>query len=280
MKSLRRYLLAAMLLMGAASAGAAHVLVVISGADHLDLRSGGSHPTGFYLNELMQPVILLQDARHRITFATPDGRVPTLDPGSASARSFAGDADAPKQATERLEQLNLLSASQSPVISLARVEQIGVEQFDAVFVPGGHAPMQDLSVDRTLGRLLDAFHRAGKPTALVCHGPIALLSTLPDAADYARRVEAGAAMPRSDWAYAGYRLTVISNTVEEKVKPMFKGDAMKFYPQDALTAAGASFSEAADPLAPYVVEDRELITGENPASATAVGKALLARLSR
>ena len=280
MKTLRHCLCAATLVACAFSAGAAEVLVVISSADHLALKNGGSHPTGFYLNELMQPVILLQEAGHQITFATPDGRVPTLDQGSASTRNFGGDAKALKQASERLEQLKLLSPAHSPVISLARVEQIGVERFDAVFVPGGHAPMQDLAVDPALGRILSAFHRANKPTALVCHGPVALLSTLPDATDYARQVEAGTATPRNDWTYAGYRLTVISNQVEEKVKSLFKGDAMKFYPQDALTAAGASFSEADNPLAAYVVEDRELITGENPASATGVGKALLGRLSR
>ena len=55
---------------------------------------------------------------------------------------------------------------------------------------------------------------------------------------------------------------------------------MKLYPQDALTATGASFSEADKPLDPDLLEDRELITGKSPASATAVGTALLARLSR
>jgi putative intracellular protease/amidase len=42
------------------------------------------------------------------------------------------------------------------------------------YVPGGHAPMQDLLADPALGRLLRAFHAEGKTTALVCHGPIAL----------------------------------------------------------------------------------------------------------
>lgn len=280
MKKLRQLFLAAAMLLTAASAGAANVLVVISGADHLDLKNGGAHPTGFYLNELMQPVMQLQDAGHTLTFATPDGRVPTLDKHSASARSFGGDVAALNQAAARLEKLKLLSPTQSPVISLARAEQIGVGQFDAVFVPGGHAPMQDLSVDPALGRLLAAFHQANKPTALVCHGPIALLSALPDAAAYAKSVEAGTAKTRPDWIYSGYRLTVISNQVEEQVKSMFQGDAMKFYPQNALIAAGASFNEAASPLDSYVVEDRELITGENPASASAVGSALLKRLGR
>ena len=279
-KTIKQLLLATTMLITVASASAAHVLVVVSGADHLDLKNGGSHPTGFYLNELMEPVIQLQDAGHSITFATPDGRIPTLEKRSANTRNFGNDEAALNKASERLEKLKLLSPTESPVISLARVEQIGIERFDAIFVPGGHAPMQDLSVDPVLGRILTAFHMANKPTALVCHGPIALLSALPDASNYAKSVEAGIAKPRADWIYAGYRLTVISNKVEEAVKNMFQGDAMKFYPQNALTAAGALYSEADKPLDPYVVEDRELITGENPASASAVGKALLKRIEK
>ncbi|MDB0328903.1 type 1 glutamine amidotransferase domain-containing protein, partial [Acinetobacter baumannii] len=36
-----------------------------------------------------------------------------------------------------------------------------------------------------------AFHKAGKPTALVCHGPIALMSTLPHAAEAVKQLEQG-----------------------------------------------------------------------------------------
>jgi putative intracellular protease/amidase len=76
-----------------------------------------------------------------------------------------------------LDKLQITSVSNSPVISLARVEQGGYDRYDAVYIPGGHAPMQDLLYSAPLGRLLANFHQQGKPTALVCHGPIALLST-------------------------------------------------------------------------------------------------------
>jgi putative intracellular protease/amidase len=261
-------------------ANAKNILIVMSGADHLDLKHGGVLQTGIYLNELMQPVTLLQDAGHTLTFATPDGRIPSLDPHSISAKNFAGDQAALAQAQQRLESLHLLSATSSPVISLARVEQIGLGHFDAVFVPGGHAPMQDLATDPALGRILRAFHQHGKPTALVCHGPIALLSTLPQAAEFAHALTAHQPMADQDWIYSGYRLTVLSNRIEEGMRPVFKGDEMKFYPEDALKAAGAKFSESSDPVSSYVIIDRELITGENPASASDVAKALLHKLGQ
>jgi putative intracellular protease/amidase len=280
MKTLIRriFLLSVFCLVSAANAK--NILVVMSGADHLDLRHGGIHQTGIYLNELMQPVILLQDAGNSLTFATPDGRIPTIDQHSVSTRNFAGSQAALDLARQRLQALKLLSASASPVISLARVEQIGPEQFDAVFIPGGHAPMQDLASNPALGRILRSFHQQTKPTALVCHGPVALLSALPQADEFARALTARQPIVRQDWIYRGYRLTVLSNRIEESRRPVFNGDEMKFYPQDALMAAGAHFSEASDPASDYVVIDRELITGENPASASSVAKALLHKLGQ
>jgi len=89
------------------------------------------------------------------------------------------------------------------VICLARIEQQGYAHFDAVYIPGGHAPMQDLLKSTALGRLLVAFHHRNKATALVCHGPIALLSTLPNAAGFAATLEAGAMPATPKWIYSG-----------------------------------------------------------------------------
>ncbi|WP_237561441.1 hypothetical protein [Frateuria defendens] len=65
--------LAAALANGLAAFGAhaGNVLVVLSDTDHLDLKDGKVYPTGFYLNELMQPVKLFLDAGHTVTFAPP-----------------------------------------------------------------------------------------------------------------------------------------------------------------------------------------------------------------
>ena len=279
MKRLAPLAAALLLTLGAVHAHAANVLVVLSDADHLDLRDGRVYPTGFYLNELMQPVKALRDAGHQVTFATPQGRAPTVDRSSLDQAYFGNDAAALKAHEALLAQLKLTSPTQSPVLSLARVEQIGYGAFDAVYIPGGHAPMQDLLASPALGRLLRDFHAQGKPTALVCHGPIALLSTLPDNAAFLRQMERdGRATPSPQWIYAGYRVTVISNDEEEQAKGLLNGGTMKFYPQSALQWAGVDYRSNTQPWQSNVVVDRELITGQNPASAADVAKALLARL--
>lgn len=53
---------------------------------------------------------------------------------------------------------------------------------------------------------------------------------------------------------------------------------MKFYPQTALQQAGGVYSSNQVPFTSNVVTDRELITGQNPASAPGVARELLKRL--
>ncbi|MGJ7900994.1 type 1 glutamine amidotransferase domain-containing protein [Lysobacter sp. 1R34A] len=278
MKSLRSLAIATALFLGAGSAQAGDVLVVLSDADRLELKDGKVFPTGFYLNELMQPVKLLLDAGHRITFATPTGQAPTVDAKSVDPMYFGNDAADLQAHQNLLERLKLTSRENSPVLSLARIEQLGYGRFDAVYIPGGHAPMQDLLKSPALGRLLADFHARNKTTALVCHGPIALLSTLPDAAGYAAAMAAGGAQRPPQWIYSGYQVTVISNQEEEQAKPQLGGGEMQFYPQAALQRAGVQYRSNSAPWAANIVIDRELITGQNPASALGVARELLKRL--
>lgn len=277
--TMKKLVISSLLLAALSSAQAAEVLVVLSDANHLDLRDGKVFQTGFYLNELMQPVKRLLDAGHTVTFATPQGQAPTLDASSDTDAYFGGDAAAHAAHKALLEQLALTVPGRSPVISLQRVAQIGYGHYAAVLVPGGHAPMQDLLKDASLGALLRQFHADGKPTALLCHGPIALLSALPQAAQFTAALEAGRTPAKpAGWIYSGYRMTVISNQEELAAQAALKGGLMKFYPQSGLQAAGAQYVRNQAPWTSNVVVDRELITGQNPASAPALAEQLLRAL--
>ncbi len=268
MKTIRTLLATAVLAAASSASHGANVLVVLSDANHLDLKNGKVFSTGFYLNELTQPVRMLIAAGHDITYATPKGNAPTLDQRSADPMYFNGDAADMKANLAFIDKLSLTSTTNSPVISLSRVEQIGYDRFDAVYIPGGHAPMQDLIASPELGRLLTNFHQKNKTTALVCHGPAALLSAL------------AGAPAKSTWIYHGYRMTVISNQEEELAKSALNGGEMKLLPQNGLERAGGKYSSNTTPWTAHVVSDRELITGQNPASALKVGEALVARLKK
>ncbi|CUX70415.1 Amidotransferase (fragment) [Agrobacterium sp. NCPPB 925] len=104
---------------------------------------------------------------------------PSVDVTSIGKMYFGSDEAAMKASEVQLAELQLTSSDTSPAVSLARVEQVGYDHFDAVYVPGGHAPMQDLLMSSELGKLLTDFHENGKPTALACHDrPVACSYTV------------------------------------------------------------------------------------------------------
>ncbi|MBQ5947333.1 type 1 glutamine amidotransferase domain-containing protein [Massilia sp. ST3] len=274
---MKKTIIAGLLAAAANFANAGTVLVVVSDQDKLDLKDGKVMQTGFFINELMEPVQAFIAAGHTVVFATPSGKAPSADQKSDDVNFWGGNEKARQESKALLATLKLTSKTGSPVISLAQVKRIGYEKFHAVFVPGGHIPMQDLLKDKGLGELLADFHSMNKPTGLTCHGTIALLSAIPDARGYVAALEAGKHAAPSNWIYKGYKMTAFTNEEEAQSKAFLGGGQMKLFPQDGLVAAGASFAEA-KPWSENVVEDRELITGQNPQSAKGVAAAMLKRL--
>lgn len=250
------------------------VLVVVSSADALELKDGKFYRTGFYLNELVTPVQALIAAGYTPVFANPKGSRPAMDLRSNNKQYF-GDEDAKRQAALAFVEG---SAGLAKPARLDTVASNGVADYAGVFIPGGHAPMQDLATDPALGSLFRAFHLANKPTALICHGPIALLAALGDSETFVGKLRGGEVTPPKPlWIYAGYRMTIFS-TAEERIAEQGQlGGAMRFYPAAAMAAAGGMVSTGAQ-WQSYVVRDRELITGQNPFSDEALVTAFIAAL--
>jgi putative intracellular protease/amidase len=276
---MKKTIIAGLLAAAANFANAGTILVVTSDLDKLDLKDGKVMQTGFFINELMEPVQAFIAAGHTVVFATPSGKAPSADLKSDDVNFWGGSEKARQESKALLATLKLTSRTGSPAISLAQVKRVGYDKFDAVFVPGGHIPMQDLLKDKALGELLTDFHNKHKVTGLTCHGTIALLSTVPDARGYVAGLESGKrSAPSANWIYKGYKMTAFTNEEEEQSKAFLGGGHMKLFPQDGLVAAGSDFVEG-KPWSENVVEDRELISGQNPQSAKAVAAAMLKRLN-
>jgi putative intracellular protease/amidase len=274
---MRKMFIAGLLAAAASFANAGNVLVVLSDQDKLGLQQGKTMQTGFFINELMEPVQTFIAAGHTVVFATPSGKAPSADQKSDDVNFWGGNEKARQESKALLATLKLTSKRGSPAISLADVKKIGYDKFDAVFVPGGHIPMQDLLKNKELGALLANFHDNNKVTGLTCHGTIALLSAIPDASAYVGKLEAGQRPAASQWIYKGYKMTAFTNEEEEQAKGFLGGGQMKLFPQDGLVAAGADFM-AAKAWSENVIEDRELISGQNPQSAKAVAVAMLKKI--
>ena len=254
------------------------VLVIVSSEQTLQLKNGKTYQTGYYLNELGVPAMALSKAGYTLVFADPKGNTPAMDVTSDNAKYFGGDVIAQETIRQFVANLENL---QHP-LSLASVLAGGLDQYDAVFFPGGHAPMVDLMASREAGEILKYFHANGKPTALICHGPVSLLSAVSDPVAYQRamiegNVSASQALAK-DWIYAGYNMTVFSTPEEIQAEAKLGGPTL-FFPQDALSLARANVT-VAPPWQSHVLIDRELITGQNPFSDEELAKSLIAILAQ
>src|SRR6201991_3942610 len=163
------------------------VLVVMSSANALDLKDGKVYSTGYYLNEFVIPYRKLVAAGFEPVIANPKGDRPVMDNNSNNAMFFGGDDAARADALKFAEGLAALDHPKP----LASVVAEGTQGYVGLFIPGGHAPMADLLKDKNLGKILTSFHDTGRPTGIVCHGPIVLLSALPDPDAFIASMEIG-----------------------------------------------------------------------------------------
>ncbi|MEW2067217.1 type 1 glutamine amidotransferase domain-containing protein [Streptomyces sp. NPDC007346] len=229
----------------------AKILFVVTGADHWTLADGTAHPTGFWAEEAVAPYQAFTGAGHEVVVATPGGVVPTVDRTSLAPDANGGQEGADKVAAglEAFEELR------RPIA----LEDVDLDAYDAVFYPGGHGPMEDLAVDPASGRLLTEALASGKPLGVVCHAPAALLAaTGPDGTN----------------VFAGYRLTGFTNAEETQAGLAEKAPWLL---QDRLVELGTDFQEG-EPWAPFVIVDRNLVTGQNPASSAPLAQELLKRI--
>jgi putative intracellular protease/amidase len=258
---------------GAGAAEQGSILVIASSEKTMTLADGSSMDVGFFLNEFAVPAQYLADKGWRIVLATPSGKAPVMDRSSNSASFFGGSEERRASAEKFVASL--------PVISLSAARSGGLDRFAGVFVPGGHAPMTDLMQNADLGAILRDFHAKGKPTAMICHGPVAALAALPQAAEFRRALVSrdfqNAMKAAQGWIYKGYRMTVLSDA-EEWPGEISRGAEMPFHVEQALQMAGATMEEQTI-YGSHVVKDRELITGQNPASDIVLAKAFDAALT-
>lgn len=222
------------------------ILIVLTSHDQL---GDTGKKTGFWLEEFAAPYYRLQDAGAELILASPAGGQPPLDPKSS-------EDDAQTEATHRFNTDRQAQTALANTVKLADMKQ---DNFDAVFYPGGHGPLWDLTGDQNSISLIENFVAANKPVATVCHAP-AVLIHVHDAQGHP--------------LVKGKRVTGFSNSEEAAVG---LSDIVPFLLEDKLIQLGANY-EKTDDWHPLAVVDGRLITGQNPASSQAVADALIALL--
>ena len=226
----------------------ARVLFIVSGATYWVLKDGTRYATGYWAEEFANPYKMLTDARHEVTVATPGGVTPNVDMMSLRPEMVGGNEEA-----LRLENIIRSAEVMRRPLQLAVVR---LEDYDAVYLPGGHGPMADLAWDADVGRLLTRQLTTGNPLFIVCHAPASMLAT---------RIHGHS-------PFEGFDVTCFTDEEEEAVG--LASRAPWLLETDLKAKVGVNFSRG--PIwKPFMVEDRNLITGQNPASAAVLGDRML-----
>lgn len=201
------------------------------------------HPTGIWLSEFVEPYHLFREAGHDVTVASPVGGPAPVDP-----RSLEEPVD------------EAVAAAMKQLDATVALGDVDTDQFDAIFLPGGHGTMYDLPASKELARVLVSFYESGRVVAAVCHGPAGLV---------------GATLSDGTPLVQGRKVTAFTN--EEERAAGFDS-LMPFLLEDRLRELGAVFVEA--PMwSDHVEQDGRLITGQNPQSSVSVAKAVIEELS-
>ena len=219
------------------------ILMVLTSHDEL---GDTGEKTGFWLEEFAAPYYIFKDQNAVITLASPKGGQPPLDPKS----------DQPDFHTDATARFQKDDAAQKMLATTLRLDSVKAEDYDAVFYPGGHGPLWDLTNDQKSIALIEEFNRTGKPIGLVCHAPGVL-----------KNVSSVEGSP----FVSGKKITGFSNSEEEAVGLT---KVVPFLLEDMVQENGGIYSKGED-WGSFVEIDGKIVTGQNPASSEAAAKELI-----
>ena len=214
------------------------VLIIASNAGVIGPRH---RRTGIFLPEVAHPYAELDGAGYQIDFATLTGDGPYLD-----ALNLANDP----------QNLSFLVGKGWRDMQKGRkLADVNVSAYDAIFVPGGLAPMVDMPEHPLLKEVIKETYERNAVVGAVCHGPVSLLNVK---------------LSNGTYLLNGKNVTSFTNDEEENYA---KAD-VPFELETALRNQGAIFHKVG-PWEAYSIADGNLVTGQNPASAKGVAEKMI-----
>ncbi|QVL31258.1 type 1 glutamine amidotransferase domain-containing protein [Telmatocola sphagniphila] len=209
--------------------------------------------TGLWLGEMTHFWDVAEQAGYRMDIASPLGGFIPIDPESLAHDVLKmGETDKRYMDRAFMDQLK----------NTRKVAEVDAANYDAIYMTGGHGVCFDFNKSTDLAKLTAEFYESGKIVSAVCHGPAGLLEVK---------------LSTGDYLIAGKQVTGFSWNEEIKAG---REAAVPYNLEEQLQKRGAKYGKAWMAFASHIVEDGRLITGQNPASAEGVGKAVVKQLRK
>jgi putative intracellular protease/amidase len=214
-------------------------------------------PIGFWAAELTHPYNEFIQVRYDVTIASPDGGKVELD-------ALSDPRDESKWSADDLISMGFLNTPELVALleDTPRLADLEPDEFDAIVVCGGNAPMFQFRQNEDLKRTIAAFYEAEKPTALLCHGVSALIDVQ---------------LLDGSYLVEGKTVTGFANIEEDFIDQAVGQKVMPFRIEDELRKRGANFVQGGL-FRNFAVRDGRLITGQQQYSGPRVAEFVIAAL--
>jgi putative intracellular protease/amidase len=212
-----------------------HILFIVTSTN---ITGTGKHNAGYEFSEIADPYFEFINKGYTVDFASILGGKPP----------FVGY-DSSQNLSKKFKEGNgfkRLNFSH-------KLSDIDITAYDAIFFPGGLGLMTDMVDNPRVKEIIKNVYESGKIIGAVCHGPSALLNvTLSDGSNLLE----------------GKNINSFTKAEEEEDNHTL-GDVIPFMLDEELKKQGAIFSHT-KPFESYVEIDGNIVTGQNPASASNV----------
>ena len=214
-------------------------------------------PVGFWAAELFHPYYEFTQKRYDVTIASPDG-------GKVEVDALSDPRDETKWSADDLISMGALNTPEvlSQLENTPALRDLTLEEYDALVVCGGQAPMFQFREHEDLKRTIAAFYEARKPTAALCHGTCALLDVR--TADGSYLIE-------------GRTMTGFANVEEDFGDAAVGQTIMPYRIEDEARKRGANYVQAGLFKA-FAIRDMHLITGQQQYSGKKVAELVIEAL--
>ena len=211
----------------------------------------GGNPTGLWLAELAEPYYILKDAGLDVTVASIAGGAVPIDAGSCKGDFFTVEA---KRFMHDADAIGALGHTVKLDASMA-------DEYDCLYLAGGHGCCVDFVGEKgaQLKACVEKMYADKKIVAADCHGPMGLIEPV---------------KPDGTPLVAGLDVCAFTNVEEEQAGATEWVKNNSVFMQTVFTEKGGKFVEG-DPWGSNVCVAGNLITAQNPQSATACANAVV-----
>jgi molecular chaperone Hsp31 and glyoxalase 3 len=220
------------------------VLVVCTEEGRMTMANGRVFATGNHPVETFVPMLHMERAGFTFEIATLSGAPVALEEWAMPRKD-----DVVMAYRERWR------ARFEHPRSVAELADAPLDDYAAVFIPGGHGAMLGLPESEALGRLLHRFVADDRLVLAICHGPAALLATATD----------------GDFAFEGKAMAVFPDGLDRKTPWMgYLPGPVPWYVGERLKERGVTIVN--DKANGTCHRDGALITGDSPDAAYEFGQ--------